>query len=369
MSSPIPQNSSIPVIREASFDDHAAISALELKRGLNVEDYDEWMPLWTRNPAYSSLHRHWPLGWALEHNHRIVGYFGNIPLLYEWNGRSILAATGRGWCVDPSYRGYATLLLHEFFNQPDVDLCFSTTANLEASHILEAMGALPVPVGSWDKCEIWITNYRGFSRAWLSRRRLPIAFSYLLAPALLAKGALKRKSISVKGGEIKVERCSGFDERFDEFWQSLRAQKADSLLAVRTRAVLEWHFRRPLQQNKLWILTVCHHERLAAYGIFVQQENPEMSQLLLADFQALDDQDELMYPVLRAVLEESRKQNIYLLEKPGLCLGNRNLSVAPYVRNRGFWSYYYKPQNQNLASALKNQKAWAPSLFDGDSTL
>jgi hypothetical protein len=371
MSSSVLKNSSIPVIREMSFGDHAAIAELERERGLTTKNLDEWKRLWTENPAYCSLHQHWPIGWVLEHKQRIVGAFGNIPLLYEWNGRSLLATSGRGWVTNPLYGGYAPLLLHELFTQPNVDLCLSTTASPEASQILEAMGALQVPVGSWDKRELWILNYRAFSKVWLSQRRLPVAFSYILAPALVAKGAFAKKTINVKGSEVKVERCAGFDERFDEFWRSLRAQKPDSLLAVRTRPVLEWHFQRPLLENKLWILTVCHQERLAAYAVFLQQESSafDVSQLLLADFQALDDQDELIYPILRAALEESRKENIYLLEKIGLCIGSRNVNMAPYVRRRACWSFYYKSPNHNLARLLTRPSAWAPSLLDGDSTL
>jgi hypothetical protein len=371
MLSPSSKTNSIPVIREACFDDHEALRALEARRGLTIKSYNEWTHLWTANPAYVSLRQRWPLGWVLEHNDSIVGSFGNIPLPYEWNGTNILAASGYGWVVDTSYRGYATLLLHEFFSQPNVDLCLSTTANLEASQILQAMGALPVPVGSWDKREIWILNYREFSKAWLSRRRLPVVFKYLLAPALVAKGALAKKTVKVKESEARVEPCAGFDERFDEFWKTLRAQKPGSLLAVRTRGVLEWHFRDAMVQNKLWILTVCHQGQLTAYAIFLQQENPTFgtSQLLLADFQALDGKDELIYPLLEAALEESRKQNICLMEKIGLCIGSRNVNVAPHVRNRGFWSFYYKAPNRSLAKFLSNQNAWAPSLLDGDSTL
>jgi len=361
----------MPVIREASFHDHAAISALESQGGLASKNYHEWTHLWMENPIYSSFRHHWPIGWVLEHKDQVVGSFGNIPLLYEWNGQSIMTATGRGWVVDPAYRTYAVLLLDEFFNQPNVDLCLSTTANLDASRILTAMGALPVPVGSWDKSEVWITNYRGFTKAWLSRRQLPAALAYVLAPALFAKGTVTRKEPKIKESAARVERCTGFDERFDEFWSTLRAQKPDSLLAVRTRPLLEWHFRHSLLQNKLWILTICHQERLTAYAIFMKQENPafDMSQLLLVDFQALDGQDDLIYPILRVALEESHKQHIHVLEKIGLCVGNKNIAVAPHLRKRGFWSYYYKSKNSNLAKFLSNQNAWAPSMLDGDSTL
>src|SRR5579859_553201 len=363
--------STFPVIRELSLDDYSQIAVLEAQRGLTSKNYEEWTHLWSGNPVYSSLRNHWPRGWVLQHNDRIVGAFANIPLLYEYNGQGVMTATGRGWVVDPAYSGYAPLLLDEFLNQPNVDLCLSTTANLEASRILEALGASPVPVGCWDKSEVWITNYRGFAKAWLAKRELPATFTYLLAPALFVKSTIAGRTIKNRTSKVEVERCAGFDERFDEFWQTLRLQKPASLLAVRTRAMLEWHFRHPLLEKRIWIQTINQQGRLIAYAIFLEQQNQalDISQLLLVDFQALDENETLIYPILASVLHESQKQRIHLLEKIGLCIGNKNIAVAPHQRKRGFWSYYYKARNGSLSALLSNQNAWAPSMLDGDSTL
>ncbi|HZR30030.1 MAG TPA: hypothetical protein VFA71_14730 [Terriglobales bacterium] len=362
--------SAFPLIRELSFDDYSQISLLETQRGLASKKYEEWTHLWTGNPVYSSLPGRWPLGWVLQHNGRIVGAFANIPLLYEYNGKSIITATGRGWVVDPAYCGYAPMLLDEFLNQPNVDLCLSTTANFDASRILEALGALRIPVGCWDKSEIWITNYRGFAKAWLTKRHLPATLTYVLAPTLFVKGTIAARAIKKHSGKA-VERCIAFDDRFNEFWQVLRLQKPGRLLAVRTRAMLEWHFRYPLMEKRIWIQTINQQGRLIAYAIFLEQQNQDsdMPQLLLVDFQALDNNDALIYPILASVLRESQRQKIYLLEKVGLCIGNKELTVAPHLWKRGSWSHYYKTRNGSLSAFLNNQDAWAPSMLDGDSTL
>src|ERR1019366_2872546 len=110
-------------VREASFKDHQEISALESRSALETKSYEEWSYLWSGNPAYRIREKDWPIGWVLENeDKRIVGYLGNIPLLYELDGRQIVAAGTHAWAVDPPYRSYSILLLDRYFHQKTADL-------------------------------------------------------------------------------------------------------------------------------------------------------------------------------------------------------------------------------------------------------
>ena len=360
----------VPVIREASFEDHPQIAALESKYGLVPKSFAEWTHLWLANPTYTAIQDKWPIGWVLAEGKQVVGYFGNIPLAYEYNGRSITVATGRSWAVAPHYRTFAPLLLEQFFNQPNVELCLTTTANLNASRVLTAIGALPVPVGAWDQSEVWITKHWQFSRSWLRNRKFPASWAWVLAPALLAKAAFSRARLPAVVG-TEVEHSTAFDARFDEFWEDLRAQKRASLLAVRTRRILEWHFKQPLARNQVWILSISRGTRLRAYAIFLERRNPATGtgSLLLVDFQALDGDEQMISPILASALQRSKQQNLHSVEKIGLSIGSGTMALAPHRRKRGFWSYYYKSNDGNLSEMLKNPGAWSPSLLDGDATL
>jgi len=44
--------------------------------------------------------------------------------------------------------------------------------------------------------------------------------------------------LSVNGPASAIEMCSGFDPHFDDFWEELKVQKHNTLLAVRTRDTL-----------------------------------------------------------------------------------------------------------------------------------
>src|SRR5579884_3550147 len=150
-----------PKLREASFRDHAQITALESKYGLLSKGYDEWSHLWLSNPVYRQFGRSWSIGWVLEDDHnQIVGSMGNIPLLYELNGKTILAASGRHWVAEPQYRNFSLELLERVVNQQHVQLYINNTASAEALEPLRFFDCRPVPLGTWDELAFWITNYR-----------------------------------------------------------------------------------------------------------------------------------------------------------------------------------------------------------------
>jgi len=358
-------------LREAQFGDHAQVVALETRHGLESKTYEEWIHLWTANPAY----RHgWPIGWVLESaDGQIVGYLGNIPLLYELNGKGLLAATGRAWVVDRAYRHYSVSLLKQFYCQKTPDLYLSTTANASSAPIYELCGSKRVPVGVWDKSAFWITEYNGFASSLLAVN-MPVARSLLRYPAavsLFLADRLRRR-VRVQSCGFDVTTCSSFDYPFDDFWRKLRIERGNLLLAVRTRQVLDWHFKFALRENRLWIVTVSNALGIRACAIFMRQDVPRfgLKRLRVVDFKALQGDSGLFAPLLLWALEKCQRERIHTLENVGLPLGTDILEGIPFrVRRLPSWSNYYCATNKQLAEALSVPDVWEPSLFDGDASL
>jgi hypothetical protein len=368
-----------PRLRELSLGDYSEVAALESRNGLGLKSYEQWSHIWVNNPAYQELQDGWTIGWVLENEKKqIVGAHGNIPLFYEFRGRRIIAAQGRGWAVDPGYRSYSLWLLMSFFEQKNVELCFDTTAGIEAARANSELGALPVPAGVWNRDVFWITNYPGALSFWL-RRRMPKRMSalipplsYPLAAALFLKERLTKPALPALQQEFTVEYCQRFDDRFDKFWEDLRKENPDLLLAVRNRKTLEWHFTYALLQHRLCILTVSRDSRLAAYSIFMKTEDPDsgLTQMSLVDFHALRRDAALLLPMVSAALERCRKERIHLLENPGLSFDESGINqLAPYRRDLPWWRYFYKARDKTLADALSKPNAWSPSLYDGDASI
>jgi hypothetical protein len=366
-------------LRELSLADYPRVAALESQYGLGLQSYDQWSHIWLNNPAYQQLRKNWPLGWVLENEKgEIVGSHQNLPLLYEFRKERIIAAAGRGMVADSRYRGYALWLLTAFFEQTNADLCIDTTANDQTAHDDEAVGALRVPVGAWDRNVFWITNYPGSLSIWLKRkmpkrmRPLTESLSYLSAAALFLKDTPARLRLLKHQNGSAVECCTAFDDRFDEFWEDLRTENPDLLLAVRTREVLQWHFPYALMQRRLWICRITQGSRMAAYAVFLKTENPKsgFTRVSLIDFQALRGNAPLLLPMLSAALERCRREGVHFLDNAGLSFEKSGLnSLAPYKVRASSWTYFYKARDKHLAEILRNPSVWAPSLYDGDASI
>src|ERR1700730_1476416 len=222
---PAPGNGKVghpAAVREARFEDYAKIADLQARYDLDAVTYQEWSHLWINNPVYRGR-VWWPIGWVLEAgDQEIVGYIGNIPLLYEIQGRTLLTATGRGFVVDEQHRSHSFTLLDRYFRQPYVDLHLNTTVNAQAISAYGIFRATRVPVGEWDQSAFWITNHRGFVESLLKSRSAPLAnlLSFPLALASRIRELLSPKKLKTDYA-VRVEYGSNFDERFDVFWDEL----------------------------------------------------------------------------------------------------------------------------------------------------
>ena len=352
-------------LREAAFDDFEQIARLERGHDVGRKTFQRWQRLWTENPAFRRRPG-WPIGWVLEHGERIVGSLGNIPVDYELDGRPIAAAAGRSWVTEPEYRAYAALLMDEFFQQQGVDLFLSTTVNHKALDAFGAFEVQRVPSGHWDRSAFWITNYRGFARAMARSRgwRIP---AWAIAPGLFAKELACGRRLAARS-DLGVWQELAFDERFDDFWQRLRARRRDKLLAVRSREALEWHYRAALEQRRLWILTVLERGRIAAYSIFWRKDSRlhGLKRMRLVDFQSLGDERKTMPAMLAFALQLCREEGIDVLEDLGCCMEG---IAAPNRRKLASWTSYYKTEDAELVERLAQPRAWRLTLFDGDSSL
>src|SRR6266480_2157643 len=366
----------LPRVREATLEDYQQISSLEDHYGLKVRSFEEWSHLWTGNPLYQQLRRDWPIGWVLEdHEKHIVGSIENIPIPYEFSGKRIIVSTGRNLVVDSQYRSYSVLLLDYYFGQKSVDLFLEGGVSLEAFHAFEKFQTSPVPNGAWDQSSYWITDYPGFLERALKKRAIPLAriLSYPLSAALFCKDRCWTGHGRFHSKKVSVEACTRFDNRFDEFWEKLTTVRPNILLGLRTRTMLEWHFKFALLRSKAWILTVANGSRLASYAILDRNDNRRLGlkRMMLVDFQSIDGDYSRLLPILSCALKRCEKEGIHILDVRGLCPEKRSLieQVVPYRRKLPCWLYVYRVQDKSLEQSLRSPNAWDPSPFDGDSTL
>jgi hypothetical protein len=362
-------------IREVRFEDYDQITALQIAYERPARPYEEWEHLWARNPAYLSVGSDWPKGWVVEHwDGKIVGYLGNIPLLYELGGQRLLTAVAHAWVVDANYRPYSLALLDLYFSQKNVDLFLNATVGPAGRDSFNVSQSPRVPVGDWGRSVFSITNRQGFLAAWLGEKVRPIArpLSFGLAGALAAVQALSFHSLPRNGAKHPFQLCKSIDGRFDVFWEGLRKNNPNLLLAVRTREVLEWHFKFPFRNDQAWILTA-GTEPITAYAIFLRYDNPAagLTRMRLIDFQALDGDTALLAPMLKWALDRCRREGVHMFESIGFHPKKMKIidQLCPYRRKLPCWMYFYKTPHANLAEKLADPSTWDPSQFDSDASL
>jgi hypothetical protein len=360
-------------IREAVFADYPSIASLESRYGLLPKSYEEWTHLWTDNPACPPG---WNIGWVVENaDKNIVGYLGNVPSAFEFQGRKLIAASGRGLVVDEQYRSYSFPLFSRFFNQSNVDLIVNTTVNLNAVKLHELFHCERAPVGAWNRSVFWITHNRGFAAKLAKTKNLPLPnlLSYPISAVLAAKDKLRRKPLAPAGKGLEATVATAFDGRFDAFWEELRERHAGFLLASRSRATLNWHFKFALENNRAWVATVSQDNALLAYAVFLRQDNHEvgLKRVRLVDFRALNDDPDLLAPMLTGALRRCHQQEIEMLEVIGASPEIQRVlaGFAPHQRDLPAWLYFYKAKDKQLAERLKDPGVWNPSPFDGDGAL
>ena len=362
-----------PQLREARFEDHAQIHALESAHMEDSQSADDWGGLWLHNPLGPRLENTWPIGWVLEDaERRVVGSMVNVPTLYRFRGRELLCANGRAWVVAPEYRGFALWLMDEYFNQPGADLFINTTVAPVAVPALSTYSA-PIPLGDWETIAYWVTGYRGFARKALEKLRVPLpgALAIPTSAALWLKDALSARRLPAVPSSIRIEQADGLDSRFDLFWEELVQQHPEKLLALRDSRTLSWHFRIPLQRGRLWIFTASRQGRLRAYCVLKRQDLRQgMRRMRLVDYQTLEGDGDLLPGLLRSALERCAAEDFYVLEHHGCGLPKMAGfdRVAPYRRKLPNWPCFYHAVDPALAADLRRPEVWDPSAYDGDAS-
>lgn len=362
-------------IRDATFADFKDIVSLARDYGLGTKSYAEWQHLWKDNPVFKDVEKDWPIGWVLENeNKRIVGYLGNIPFLYEFKGRRIIATATTSFVVDKNYRNYSLLLMNKFYSQRDVDLFLNTTATYESAKVCSAFKALKVPVAQTDTVLFWITGYQGFISSVFIKKRFPLSCiaRYPLSLSIWCIDKLIKRNRFMNQGGGEVQDCKSIDERFDVFWDTLKKHNYNKILRVRNSEYLNWHFKYAIAQKKVWIL-ISGKEHISSYAIFLRQDTPEIGlrRVRLIDFQSIDEDNYALAKMLSIGIKRCQEESVHVLEVIGFNAQKKSIMEGchPHRRKLPSWPFFYKARNESLAKELNTPEAWDFCFLDGDASI
>jgi hypothetical protein len=353
-------------IRAATFDDGEGIRRVHKTNGLDEFDPQTWRALRVSYP-FADEFGDIPTGWVLETDDgAVVGSIGNIPLMYELDGRRLRVALATAWGVDEAHRGRALHLTTAFFKQKGPDVLLNGSASPTASRVLTGLQIPRIPIPDYSSPCFWAANPRAFAKAVLQRRKKPAA-ALLAWPAGLA--LLVRDIVRGSGRgkpSAPVRRLPGFDGRFDALWRRI-AGGPSRLRAVRTEAVLDWRFRAELAAGRAAILAAEAGGELSGYAVLVRRPGSDLGMGLydVADFQAAGDDPAVYRDLLLGAVRLAREQGVDAVKLMTGTPAKRApaLALQPYTYQLPFWQLYYKAAPE-LKRALATADAWDFSLFD-----
>jgi hypothetical protein len=365
---------SAPRLRPALFEDYPNIHRLASRYFHKPLPADDWRRLYTDNPLWPQLGDRWPIGWVLEDAAgKVVGSFTNVPSLYQFRGTERICANGNRWSVLPEYRGYASWLMDEYFNQERVDLLINTTVGEAATQVVSSF-ADRVPLGDWQTRAFRIILYGEFALRILQKKRIPAARA-LATPAALGlriKDALLSTSLPPSPTSVDIAAVQRFGDEFDPFWKELVRQNQEKLLAVRDSQTLNWHFGGAIRAGQLQIYIATRGRLLLGYCVLSPHSYSQLGlrSLRIVDYQTVEEDTDLLPGLIRTALERGGANGVHILEILG-CGIPKMRAFEQFARARSTkasWSFYYRTTDPELEAELRNAEVWDPSGYDGDAS-
>jgi hypothetical protein len=365
-------------LRAAEFSDFASVARLGQRLGQGTDSIDNWTRLWIANPAVQSGLAASRIGWVLESGGTVVGFFGTIPLLCEFQGSTLVAAASCRFAVDPEFRSFSHLLVASFLRQKDVDLLLNTTATPAAGKMMIASKASPLPQEDYDNVLFWVLDSRHFMesvfRKLAVRPRLSAVGSLAGAIALGVEIRLRgRIPQAVKSRYTVSEHAlDDLPPELDGFCEE-QMRHTNRLLGKRNAAILQWHFVPPASQKVSRMLICWQGEQIAGYAIVRQEVNLEngLRRSTVADLLAANDSPDIIEALIARAHAGAKRAGSHVLEVMGFpgVIRQVLLQWNPYIRKYPSNPYFFKARDRVLHQKLQAPEMWYACPFDGDATL
>jgi hypothetical protein len=366
-------------LREAQFSDFKEVNELRLRWGLSSDSTQNWNRLWRDNPALLQIQCPPPIGWVLEAGGKVVGYLGNIPLLYHYGDRILTTVTGSGLVAEPAYRSLSVSLNAAFYRQKSVDLYLTTTAIGAVGKIAQAFKSRALPQAEYSSMLFWVLQPHSFAKVVMNKLDLKPTFAgiggILASLAVRMDKILRRRwpSRNITTLSVKDIGVNEIGDDFQALWIN-KLKEPPRLLANRSPATLRWHFDFPDDKGLARVFCCYKNGELLGYAI-VRHEPPNrvngLRRSIIADMLAREDDPVVLRSLWIAAYEHAKKAGSHVFEVLGFPPNIRRLSAQwnPYLREYPGCPFYYKATDPNLHNTLSDGMAWYASPFDGDTTL
>jgi hypothetical protein len=202
------------------------------------------------HPLADRMHR-----WVVDADGEIVGHLAALPQYYRINGQRMVAHTPADYMVLPEYGFHAITLMRRFFR---------TCENCVACDTMPAVISIETRLGAEEAgrfqfaAKLW--NVAGVPAFPTS---IPVPITRLFDWGLQAVDRALTATIPVDS--LSVEVLEGFDETFDELFESVAA--ALPCTPEKNSAFLRWRYGPGSPQSRVTILGVRDGDVLLGYAV------------------------------------------------------------------------------------------------------
>lgn len=286
-----------------------------------------------------------------------MGHLAAVPQYYRVGGRRIVAHTPADYQVLPGRGFHAAALMRRFFRT--VENCVSLDQVPEPMAIEEGLGAEKAGRLRYD------AKLLNPSRV----PRVPAPARPLLGLTMPALRGLDGALGRLFGGAHEAEVLDGFDDSFDELFQSVAA--AVPCVAEKDAAFLRWRYGPGSPQSPVTVLGVRGGGTLLGYAVLRFAREGDDGYLL--DLTVRPGRRDVARSLLREAVRRFAKAGVYIVryrfaEAPTSPRGEDLLRFGFFAREKRRHTLLVRFADPALHEAALDPANWSYSAGDGEMT-
>lgn len=338
----------------------------------NIISSNEVISNWKRysidNPFYNYFSEEVLFGWVLEHNNKIVGFFGSIPRIYHLNNEMVPVSVASQWVIEKEYRKYSYLLKDKYFLDNPIATKLVTSASNATGKIFENYHGFKVPCNSLQNVYVIPLNLTKSLEFIFSK--YPLLKWFLTRISKIIPWQLQFKKIPLKY-TLKQYQINNNSQQLKQFWD-LYLKKNNKFIASRNLETMNWYYNSgKLYQNIISLVLYNSLNEIEAFASVIDAPvigNDNLKRYILIDI--LVHNPKFKRDILKGVLKYLYQNNVDILEiqLPGM-VKRIDIPAISLIRKLANFPAYFQTSCINIETYLKNSTNWQLSCFDGDSTL
>ena len=302
--------------------------------------------------------------WVVDAEGEIVGHLAALPQYYRIDGQRVVAHTPADYMVLPGYGFHAITLMRKFFRT--CENCVTCDAMPAAINVETRLGA--EEAGRLQHAAK-LQNIAGLPA-------LPTSITLpLTRPLNWGLRAVDRALMAtIAVDHLKVEVLEGFDETFDELFESVAA--AVACVPEKDAAFLRWRYGPSSPQTPVTVLGVREGENLLGYAVLWVKgggDTPRYASNLL-DLMTCPGRDDVARALLKGAIEYFARAGTYTIRY-------RFLESPTSPRAKDVWRLGFLPRNErrhtllvkfadhNLHKAALDPTNWSYTTGDGEASI